>query len=209
VIPVLGRAPALLLAAAAIHVHHRHGASLDYWGIGLAALASWVGLPGPGEATLITAGILASHHRLDLGLAIIAALAGATLGGTIGWAVGRHAGSAVLTGPGPFRRARVWALARGERFYSRFGVVAVFLTPSWVAGILRVRSSFYLPANAASAVVWALAWGLGAYLVGPSVTDIATDVGYAGLAFVVVLVGGVVVAAFVRRRRDDGGRVGG
>ena len=120
---VLGRVAALLVGAAAIHVHHRHGASVDYWAIGVAALASWVGLPGPGEATLITAGILASHHRLDLGLALLAAFLGATAGGVAGWAIGRHAGRTVLVGPGPLRRARVWALARGERFYGRFGVI--------------------------------------------------------------------------------------
>jgi membrane protein DedA with SNARE-associated domain len=199
---VLGRVPALLLAAAAIHVHHRHGASVDYWGIGLAALASWVGLPGPGEATLITAGILAAHHRLDLGLAIIAAFLGATVGGTIGWAVGRRAGETVLLGPGPLRRGRVWALARGRRFFTRFGVVAVFLTPSWVGGILHVRASFYLPANAGSAAVWAAGWGLGAFLVGPSVTDVATDVGYAGTAAVVLLVVAIVVAVLRRRGRE-------
>jgi membrane-associated protein len=198
---LLGRVPALLLLAGAIHVHHRHGASVDYWGIGLGAFASWVGLPGPGEATLITAGILAAHHRLDLGLALFSAFLGATAGGTAGWAIGRAVGETVLTGPGPARRARVWALARGRRFFTRFGVVAVFLTPSWVGGILRVRGSFFIPANAVSSAVWAVGWGGAAFLVGPAVTEAATDVGYAGGAAVLLLAVAVAVATLRWRRR--------
>jgi membrane-associated protein len=201
VITVLGRVSGLLVAAVAIHVHHRHGASADYWGVGVAALASWVGLPGPGEATLITAGILAAHHHVDIGLAIVAAFVGATAGGVAGWVAGLKAGRAVLTGPGPFRRGRVWALARGERIFSRFGVVAVFLTPSWVAGILHIRGSFFIPANAGSAAVWALGWGLGGFLVGPTIADIATDFGYVGAGAVCLLVGAVAVVAIRRRRR--------
>jgi membrane protein DedA with SNARE-associated domain len=194
--------PALLILAGAVHLHHRHGALADYWGIGLGAFASWVGLPGPGEATLITAGILASHHRLDLGLALFSAFLGATAGGTAGWAIGRAVGETVLTGPGPMRRARIWALARGRRFFTRFGVLAVFLTPSWVGGILRVPASFFIPANAVSAVVWSVGWGGAAYLVGPTVTDAATDAGYAGAAAVILLIAAVVVATVRWRRRE-------
>jgi membrane-associated protein len=199
---LLGRVPALLLLAGAVHLHHRHGASVDYWGIGLGGFASWVGLPGPGEASLITAGILAAHHRLDLWLALLSAFIGATAGGTAGWAIGRAVGETVLTGPGPMRRGRVWALARGRRFFIRFGVVAVFLTPSWVGGILRVRGSFFIPANAVSAAVWAVGWGGAAYLIGPAVTEAATDVGYVGGAAVVLLVAAISVALVRRRRRE-------
>ena len=40
------------------------------------------------------------------------------------------------------------------------------------AGIHRMRWSRFLPANALSALAWALVVGLGAYLLGPSITDI-------------------------------------
>jgi membrane protein DedA with SNARE-associated domain len=195
------RLAAPLVLIATLHFRHRYGASADYWGIGLAALISWVGTPGPGEATLITAGILASRHRLDIGLALFAAFVGATVGGTIGWWIGRHAGSAVLSPRLPFQRGRAWALARGERFFRRFGVLAVFLMPSWVAGILRINGSFFIPANAGSAAVWAGAWGGGAFFAGPTVTDFATDVGYAGIAAMVLLVLAVATAAVLHQRR--------
>jgi len=102
-----------------------------------------VGTPGPGEATLITAGILAADHHLDIGLALFAAFLGATAGGMIGWwGAGRRERPC---SPGrPVPPGRLWALARGERFFRRFGVLAVFLMPSWVAGILRIRASFFI-----------------------------------------------------------------
>lgn len=79
------------------------------------------------------------------------AAAGAATGGVIGWLVGLKAGRPLVAAKGPLRRARHGALARGERFYDRYGVVAVLFTPSWVAGINRMRPRVYLPANAVSA----------------------------------------------------------
>ena len=40
-----------------------------------------------------------------------------------------------------------------------------------------MRASLYVPVNALSALGWALAIGLGAYWVGPSITDLASDEG--------------------------------
>ncbi|HEY5045825.1 MAG TPA: hypothetical protein VII53_08205 [Solirubrobacteraceae bacterium] len=56
----------------------------------------------------------------------------------------------------------------------------MLLTPSWIAGIHDMRWSRFLPANAISALAWALSIGLGAYLIGPSITDILADAGLAG-----------------------------
>ena len=43
-----------------------------------------------------------------------------------------------------------------------------------------MRWSRFLPVSTVSALIWALAFGVGAYLIGPSITDIAADVGLAG-----------------------------
>ena len=56
-----------------------------------------------------------------------------------------------------------------------------------------MRWSRFLPVNAVSALIWALAFGVGAYLLGPSITDIAADVGLAG----VLLLGALSVLAAV------------
>lgn len=165
----------------------------------LASVASWVALPGPGEAALIAAGISAAHHHLDLASVVAVAWAGATAGGTVGWIVGVKGGRELLTAAGPLYRLRLALIARGDRFYERYGLVAVLLTPSWIAGIHDMRWSRFLPANAVSALTWALSVGLGAYLIGPSITDIAADAGLAGALLVGTLF--VLGLVLVIRRR--------
>jgi undecaprenyl-diphosphatase len=201
----LGRVTAALyvLALLHIHIHLRHqfqGPPFDYLGLALAAAASWIGVPGPGEPVLIAGGVLAARHKLDIGGVLLAAWAGATVGGILGWVIGRKAGRAVFMAPGPLLATRQKAIVRGEEVFQRYAVAAILLTPSWVAGINRVRSAVYQPTNAIAAAAWAVGIGLGAYWIGPSVIDGVDDL---GLVTGVLLVAAVLalVALELRRRR--------
>jgi membrane protein DedA with SNARE-associated domain len=198
---------AILPVAAHLHLHLRnkrvHGPPVDYAGVLLASAASWFGLPGPGEAALVAGGVFASHGRLNLGPLLFYAWLGASGGGAAGWLVGRRAGRAVITAPGPLLRWRLAAVRRSESLYRRFGVFAVFLTPSWGAGVARMSAARFLPANALSAACWALLFGLGSYLAGPSLTDTFEFLGVGGLVVLVgVVVGGTLLAALRSRRGE-------
>jgi membrane protein DedA with SNARE-associated domain len=187
-----------LAVLAAMHPHTR-GSGVDYVGVFLASTVSWVAVPGPGEAALIAASISAAHGHLDLAAVLAVAWAGALLGGATGWIVGVKAGRELLMAPGPLHHLRLALIARGDRFYQRYGPVAVLFTPSWIAGIHDMRWSRFLPANAISGLAWALAVGLGAYLVGPSITDVVSDAGLAGGILLGVLF--VLAVVLVVRRR--------
>ncbi len=187
------------LAGLAVLHHHAHDPTLDYVGVFLAAGASWVGLPGPGEAALVAAAISAAHGRLDLTAVLAVAWAGASIGGTAGWLIGIKGGRGVLTAPGPLHQLRLALIARGDRFYERYGPIAVLFTPSWIAGIHAMRASRFLAFNAISALAWALGIGLGAYFVGPSITDIVADAGTAGAIAIGVLFALAVVLVLKRR----------
>jgi membrane protein DedA with SNARE-associated domain len=189
---VLGLQLSTLAVLAVLHRHARDP-GVDYVGVFVAAGVSWLALPGPGEAALIAAGISAAHGHLDLAAVVAVAWAGASVGGTAGWIVGAKGGRGLLTAAGPLHHLRLALIARGDRFYERYGPVAVLFTPSWIAGIHDMRWSRFLPANAVSALAWALSVGVGAYLVGPSVTDIVADAGLAGG----LLVGALFVLAVV------------
>lgn len=194
------------LVAARLHVHRprRFGRpSFDYGGLALAAAASWIGVPGPGEPAMIAAGVLAAEHRLPLLPVLLVGWAAATTGGIIGWLIGLRAGRALLTGPGPLRAMRVRTVARSERLFDSHPVVAVLLTPSWIAGIHRVRPTVYHAVNVTSAAVWAAGTGVGAYFVGPSVIDGVDDVGVATTIALVVVVAVVIGLELRRRRRRD------
>jgi membrane protein DedA with SNARE-associated domain len=179
-----------------------HHANIDYAALALGAFASWAGVPGPGEPLLIAAAIVAGQHKLDITPVIAWAWVGAVLGGVAGWLAGRHLGRSVMTAPGPLRRLRLKAVERGEEVFERLTVIAILLTPAWVAGIHRVGAGVYLITNGLSAVAWAVGIGVGAYYAGPPVLDVLQDVGTATLIGLGVLV--VIAIGFEVRRRLRG-----
>ena len=194
----------MLLLGLHVHLHlfhHVKGPAFDYVGVGLAAFASWAGLPGPGEALLLAAGVFAAKHKLDITPVLVVAWLGATAGGITGWLVGLIAGRSVLTAPGPLHSIRLDTVERGEHAFKRVEVVAIWLTPSWVAGIFHARAGLYNLINALSAAVWALAIGVGGYYIGPPIVEVIDDLGTAGLIVVIVLVVAGMGTALVRRQR--------
>lgn len=185
-----------LPAPAAAHpADPHHGA--EYAGVFLAALASWAGLSGIGEATLIAAGIAAANRHLQLDVVVAIGWAGAIAGGVVGWIVGLKGGRGLLAAPGPLHDLRLRLIAAGDRLYERYGVAAVLVAPTWIAGIHHMRAARFLAANAATALVWAVAIAGGAYLVGPSIAGaIADERLLAGALVLAVVALGVGVIAW-------------
>jgi membrane protein DedA with SNARE-associated domain len=196
---------ALVLVLALLHVHLTHhplkGPPFDYVGLAAASAASWVGVPGPGEPLLIAAGILAANHKLDIVSVLLVAFGAASVGGIVGWLFGMKFGRAVLTARGPFRSFRAKALEKGDDTFRRFTVIAVFLAPTWLAGIHRVRPAVYVPLNLLGAALWAVGIGLGAYYVGAPIVEVVGDLGWVAGGGLVALVLIVVWAELWRRRR--------
>jgi membrane protein DedA with SNARE-associated domain len=198
----------VLIATLHLHMHFLHhlkGATFDYVGLGLAACASWIIGIGPGEPLVVAAGVFAARHKLDISPVIFWAWIGAMVGGVIGWLIGMKAGRTVLTAPGPFRQLRLNSVKHGERLFKRREIVAIVLTPPWVAGINRSRARVYLPTNAVSALVfWAAPLALGAYFIGPPILDFFDDIGLILTVGLVVAIVALVVVEILRRRRRAG-----
>jgi membrane protein DedA with SNARE-associated domain len=194
------RASLVFGATASVH-RHFHGPAVDYVGLAAAAGASWAGVPGPGEPVLIAAAVYAARHRLDITEVLIVAFLAAVVGGIVGWLIGLVGGRTLVTAPGPLRRARMVAVARGDELFERHPVIAILLTPAFVAGIHRVRTDVYMILNVVGAAVWAAGIGLAAYWVGPSVVDVVNDFGLVTTVALGALIAVVVAAEIVRRRR--------
>jgi membrane protein DedA with SNARE-associated domain len=189
---------------AALHVghlggqlhHHFDGSHIDYVALGLAAAISWVGITGPGEAALIAAAIAATHGQVDVGGMILAAWLGAMTGGTAGWLIGRRGGRSLISRRGPLHGLRLRLLHHGDEIYERRGWLAVYLAPSWMAGVSAMPATRFLPANAVAGLIWSLTIGLGTHIAGPSVADAISEIGTVGLVALALL---VALAALVRR----------
>lgn len=192
----------LLVFGIALRFHHHvHGPPVDYVALASASAASWIGLPGPGEPVLIAAGVFAARHKLDIGSVVGIAFLSAAAGGIAGWLIGMKAGRVLLVARGPFKKARATAVRRGDEVFERYPVLAIILTPSWIAGIHRVGAVKYNVVNAVTALLWAAIIGLGAYFAGPAIEDLVDDFGTVTTVALGVLVVVVIAGEVLRRRR--------
>lgn len=191
-----------MLVLGLLHIHHRvRGPAIDYVGLAAASGASFFGLPGPGEPVLIAAAVIAARHHLDIASVVVVAFLGALGGGILGWLVGLKFGRTLLTRRGPLHKQRLKALERGDAMFARYTALAIFLTPSWMAGIHNVGAVKYNVINALIAAAWAAGIGISAYFVGPPVLDAVSDLGTVTGVLLCVLVAAAIVAEILRRRR--------
>jgi membrane protein DedA with SNARE-associated domain len=161
--------------------------------------ASWIGIPIVGGAVLAGASVLAGHGGLDVWLVVLVASAGASIGGYIGYLLGARAATALSTRPGRWRDRRQRALKVGERFYRRWGPLAVFLTPTWVSGALRMPRKSFLIWNAVAAIGSSVVTVFGAYAIA---TAILGDISLGrSLTFLAAGIIGAAIGLAVYRRR--------
>ncbi|PVE04136.1 DedA family protein [Streptomyces scopuliridis] len=131
--------------------------------IGLESL----GIPLPGEIVLVSSALLASQHG-DINPYILGACAtaGAIIGDSIGYAIGRKGGRPLLARlgakfPKHFGEAQI---AMAERSFQKWGMWAVFfgrfvallrIFAGPLAGVLRMPYWKFLIANILGGIVWA------------------------------------------------------
>lgn len=194
------------------------GAIVDVSRVGLPLLFALIaletmGVPLPGEAALVTAGILASRGKLAIEEVVVVSAAAAIVGDNVGFALGRRYGRRLFTMDGPLKSHRARVIEVGEPFFDRHGPKAVFLgrwvsglriTAAWMAGINRMSWPTFTFYNALGGTLWATSFGLLAYFAGEKADGIVTDVGLGGVAVVAALLIGLLVW---RRRRAEGGTV--
>jgi membrane protein DedA with SNARE-associated domain len=166
----------------------------------LGVAASWSGIPIVGGAVLAAAGALVADGRLDVWLVIVVAAAAAWTGGYVGYVLGQRVGDMVAQREGRWQRQRQRAIRVGERFYRRWGPLAVFLTPTWVSGALRMPRNSFLAWNALAAIASNLVAVTGAYAIVGVLGRLSAGPGLAGLAAVVIATAAVGVVAWRRAR---------
>ncbi|MEU1125751.1 DedA family protein [Streptomyces sp. NPDC005899] len=131
--------------------------------IGLESL----GIPLPGEIILVSSALLASQHG-DIDPVVLGACAsaGAIIGDSIGYAIGRKGGRPLLAWlggkfPGHFGEAQI---AMAERSFEKWGMWAVFfgrfvallrIFAGPLAGVLRMPYWKFLIANVLGGILWA------------------------------------------------------
>ena len=147
---------------------------LQRYGYGAAFAAVMVegmGIPTPGQTLLMAGALEAAEGRMSIALLLILVTTAATVGNSIGYAIGRWGGRRALNklNVNPQRQQRL-----DDLFKRRGGVVillARFLDGlrqlnGIVAGVLQMPWWTFTAYNVAGAFLWTCAWGLGTYYSG-------------------------------------------
>ena len=179
------------------------------WAVALIVTLESMGVPLPGESTVIAMAIYAAKTgQTNIAAVIGAAAAGAILGDNIGYWIGWKFGYPLVVRYGRYIRLTEPRLKLGQYLFLRYGGRIVFLGRfvaeirtfgALLAGINCMDWGRFLVANAAGGIVWATVYGLGGYLVGDRVPHLLGPVGIALFAAVVV----AAVAMFVFLRRNE------
>ncbi len=170
----------------------------------------FLGFVLPGETAVVVGGFLAYEGKVPLAAVFAAAIAGAILGDSAGYEVGKKWGDALLD-KAPKRFVKPAHVVQGKQLINRLGGRAVFagrwtavlraLVPS-LCGTAKMRYRTFLLWNAIGGITWATAFILIGYLAGNAwerVEGYANTAGY--VLFGVILVAGVGFSLWHRRRQ--------
>jgi membrane protein DedA with SNARE-associated domain len=185
-------------------------ATYGYGAVAGIIAAESMGLPLPGEATLIAAALVAgSSGSLNIWLVIAAAAGGAILGDTAGYWIGRKLGYWLILRFGRYVGLTERRIKLGQFLFRRYGGAVVFF--GRFVAVLRALAAFLAGANdmdwprfflfnASGAILWAAAYGLGAWYLGKEVSRMAGPV---GIGIAAAALAAVAAAAFLLWRREE------
>ncbi len=157
---------------------------------------------------MILGGVLANQHKLPLTAVLTAGVAGAIIGDSIGFFVGKRYGQALLDKI-PQRLLRPEHVTRTKETIARLGGKAVFvgrftaalraLVPG-MAGMARMPyARRFLPWNVLGGALWAVGFVVLGYLAGSQYKTIEHYANYLGLALLVA----IAAFFFLRHRREQ------
>ena len=154
------------------------------------------GVPGPpGKTALVTAAILAARGHFAIASVVAVATAGILVGGYTGFIVTRVGGRPLLARSWIPQRANE-LFGRAEIFFEQHGGKAVFLArflpglkvvAAPAAGLFGMSWSRFSLWHAASAVTFALVFGLGAYFLGEGAIELVEAFGIYGAAAIALV----------------------
>ncbi|TCO49197.1 membrane protein DedA with SNARE-associated domain [Kribbella antiqua] len=186
-------------------------AIVAYLVVGLVIGVESMGVPLPGETTLIAAALLASQGDLKLEFVIGAAAAGAIIGDSVGYYIGRKAGRGLFERLGRrFHHFSEERIVRAEKYFHRYGVWTVFfgrfvallrIFAGPMAGMLRMPYPQFLAANATGGIAWATTIGLVAFHIGDNADKLFGQLSV--WALVVLALAGVAAYSFYKIKRRN------
>ena len=173
-----------------------------YWAVLAIVGLESIGIPLPGETTLIGAALYAgATHNLQIVWVIAAAATGAIIGDNIAYLLGHWGGYRLLVRYGRYVGLDQRKVKVAHHLFARYGGSVVFFGrfvsilrayAAFIAGTARMPWRSFLFFNAAGGVVWATIYGTAAYTLGRQIDRISTPVAIGfGVAGVMAVIAGI------------------
>ncbi len=172
-----------------------------------------LGVPLPGEIVLVSAALLSSRHELAVSplWIAVAGSAGAIVGDSIGYAIGRRYGHPLFEWLGKKfpRHFGPKHVAFAESVFTRWGVLAVFfgrfiallrIFSGPLAGALKMHYPKFLAANALGGITWAAGTTFAVYYLGVVAETWLSRFSYIGLG--VAVVAGLAIGFVIKRKTE-------
>jgi len=172
-----------------------------------------LGIPLPGETTLIAAAVYAgATHHLNIGAVFLVAATAAIVGDNAGYWLGRAGGQRVADRYGHFVRLDATKLKIGRYLFERHGGKVVFFGrfvtvlrtyAAFLAGLNTMRWRRFTVFNAAGGLLWSALYAFGAFSLGTAATRVGQAITLVGLALSAVLTAaGILLARRWMRRLE-------
>jgi membrane protein DedA with SNARE-associated domain len=195
-------------------VPHAAIAHLGYGAVALAVGIESIGIPFPGETTLIAAAIYAgTTHQLNIWFVFAAAAFGAILGDNVGFWIGREFGFWLLVRYGRHIRLSERRIKLGQYMFQRYGGAVVLFgrfvavlraLAAFLAGANRMTWPRFLIYNAAGGILWSALYGFGAYEFGKQIHKFLGPLGVAlGVIALIAIIAGWVFLKRNEQRLED------
>jgi membrane protein DedA with SNARE-associated domain len=179
--------------------------SYGYFAVFVFIALESLGIPLPGETTLIAASVYAgSTHHLNIGVVFLVAATAAIVGDNAGYWLGRAGGQRLVDRYGRLVRLDATKLKIGRYLFARHGGKVVFFGrfvsvlrtyAAFLAGMNAMRWPRFTAFNAAGGVVWSAIFAFGAFGLGAAATGIGQTITLVGLAVSGVLTVATIVLA--------------
>lgn len=165
-----------------------------------------VGLVVPGETGMIVGGFVVSQGNATFWIMLVVGIAGAIVGNSIGYEIGRRFGPAVRSsrigrriGDDNWQRAEDYLATRGAKAvaYTQFLAVVRSVVPA-LAGVSRMPYRKFLFWNALGGIVWATIYTSVGFFAGRSYDQVADQLEDAGMVVLALFVAVITVIATAR-----------
>ena len=186
-------------------VHH------GYWVVAVVVGFESMGVPLPGETTLVSAAIFAgSTHELNIWMLAAAAAVGAIVGDNVGFWLGRRYGYQLLVRYGAVVRMNERRIKLGQFMFDRHGGKVVFFArfvaflrvlAAALAGVNCMDWHRFLLFNVLGGVAWAALFGWAGFTFGKEIETVTTS--FAVVSVTVAIVGFLCGLWFLRRHEQS------